>query len=325
MRIRLFALALPAVLALAAFGTRAPAQDPAAPPPLWSSSTESLIGHLQERARLIPWDATAYLKLGQAYLERARETADPTYYTKAEGVLQRALELGPEEATTMAALGNLALAKHQFQEALAWGEEARTANPDLAAAYGVIGDALVESGRYPEAFQALQQMVDRRPDLSSYARVSYARELTGDADGAIAAMRRAADAGGLAGEAVAWARTQLGELYRFYHHDYAAAERGYAGALAARPGYPPALAGLARLAAARAVPHEAIDLARRAFDALPSLEHGVLLSDLLRTAGQETDARSQDEVVQAIRALNEASGVAPEPEPRTPRLRALWR
>ncbi len=64
-------------------------------------------------------------------------------------------------------------------------------NPYDADAYGVIGDALVELGRYDEAFEAFQTMVDTKPELASYARVSYARELLGDVVGAIDAMRQA--------------------------------------------------------------------------------------------------------------------------------------
>ena len=39
-----------------------------------------------------------------------------------------------------------------------------------------------------EAFDAVQTMVDLRPDSSSYARVSYLRSLHGDTEGAIQAM-----------------------------------------------------------------------------------------------------------------------------------------
>lgn len=316
MRTGLLTLALPAALALSLFGSAgvpAGRQDAGAPQAGASNRTQDLIGHLQERARLVPWDATAHLKLGQAYLDRARETADPTYYTKAEGVLQRALELRPDDSAAMAALGDLALARHQFEEALVWGQRAREVNPDLAAAYGVMGDALVELGRYPEAFATFQQMVDRRPDLSSYARVSYARELSGDYDSAIVAMQTAAHAGGAIGEPVAWTRTQLGDLIRVYREDRPAAAREYRAALETRPGYGPALAGLARLAA---TPSEACDLARQAFDALPSLDHAVLLGEALRGAGREEEAVVQDALVAAIRALNESAGVGPEPRSR---------
>ena len=76
----------------------------------------------------------------------------------------------------------------------------------------MIVDALVELGRYAEAERALQEMVDRKPNLAAYARVSYFRELHGDLDGALAAMRAAASAGGAAPENVAYVRALLGGL-----------------------------------------------------------------------------------------------------------------
>ena len=75
-------------------------------------------------------------------------------------------------------------------------------------------DALVELGRYDAARAELQAMVDRRPNLSGYARVSYLRELHGDLDGAVEAMRLAVDAGGPAAENGAYVSTLLGELER---------------------------------------------------------------------------------------------------------------
>ena len=57
-------------------------------------------------------------------------------------------------------------------------------------------DALVELGRYDEAERELQAMIDRKPNLAAYARVSYLRELRGDLEGAAEAMRFAVAAGG---------------------------------------------------------------------------------------------------------------------------------
>src|ERR1043166_7819309 len=48
---------------------------------------------LQSRLRANPSDARSYALLGLAYEQRARETGDPDYYTKADGVLHRALAL----------------------------------------------------------------------------------------------------------------------------------------------------------------------------------------------------------------------------------------
>jgi tetratricopeptide (TPR) repeat protein len=152
------------------------------------------IGALQERLRQQSDDHVAATRLGLAYLQRARETSDPSYYTRADGVLNQALDAAPGDTDTLIGLGSLALARHQFTDALEWGNKAVASNPYKAAAYGIVGDAYTELGQYEDAIGAIQKMVDLRPDQTSYARVSYARELHGDLAGAIGAMRDAVDA-----------------------------------------------------------------------------------------------------------------------------------
>ena len=43
----------------------------------------------------------------------------------------------------------------------------------------MIGDASVELGRYPQAFEAFEQLGELRPGLVAYARLSHSRELAG--------------------------------------------------------------------------------------------------------------------------------------------------
>jgi len=93
-------------------------------------------------------------------------------------------------------------------------------------------------------------MVSIRPDIRSYARVSYLREIYGDYPGAIDAMKMAVDAGAPADEATEWSRVQLGHLYE-NTGDMLSAEMHYTIAIQERPGYAYALAGLARIAAAK--------------------------------------------------------------------------
>src|SRR5205814_8966878 len=81
--------------------------------------------------------------------------------------------------------GGRAEARHDFAGGLRWGEKARAVNPYNGNVYGVIGDAQIELGRYRLGFATIQHMVDLKPDLSSYARVSYVRALRGDVPGAI--------------------------------------------------------------------------------------------------------------------------------------------
>src|SRR2546428_74000 len=145
------------------------------------------------------------------YQQRARETGAPSYYTKSEGVLHRALRYSPDDLVATGGLGALALSRHRFREALTLGQRAVALSPSTARGYGIVGDALVELGRYREAFAAFDRMASLKPSLSSYARVSYARELLGDVGGAAHAMRLAIDAAAGQPEALAWSRTQLGK------------------------------------------------------------------------------------------------------------------
>ena len=141
--------------------------------------------------------------LAEAYLQRARETADPSYYAKAATVLGT-----PRTEEAFATAGELALARHDFTRALTLGARAGTIGAPIRV------DALVELGRLDEAERELQAMIDRRPNLAGYARVSYVRELRGDLPGAVEAMRLAVAAGGPAAENVAYVSALLGELER---------------------------------------------------------------------------------------------------------------
>ena len=80
----------------------------------------------------------------------------------------------------MGGLGSLALSRHRFRDALALGEQATALNPYSAQPWGVIGDAQVELGRYRAGVRLVRPDEQAlRPNLSSYARVSYGRELIG--------------------------------------------------------------------------------------------------------------------------------------------------
>ena len=187
--------------------------DPSAP-----SATDQLVGapvrlptqlddqivSLQDTLRAHPNNGEAASLLGLAYLQKVREVGDPSYYPKAEELFERALDRNREDLNALVGLGTLALARHDFAGALEWGQRAVALNPYHAASYGVVGDAQIELGRYDEAVATIQKMVDLRPDLSSFSRVSYARELYCDVPGAIDAMQRAAMAGAGRPKNVAW-------------------------------------------------------------------------------------------------------------------------
>jgi len=273
-----------------------------------AGSLEGAIASLQQRLRELPDDWRGSAQLGLAYVAQARVTADPSWYPKAEGVLRRSLRLHPHENVDGAlGIGALDLARHDFAAALEQGRRAASIDRYDADAYGVIGDALVELGRYRAAFAAFQTMVDTRPDLASYARVAYARELTGDVAGAQRAMRMALDAAGSPSDA-AWTAYQLGEL-AFGSGRVAEAGGWYARGLELDPTYALNLAGMAKVAWARGNDELAIRRYREVAARYPSPEVVVALADLYRATGHARLADEQEDVVHAMRQLAIASGV----------------
>ncbi|HLO28034.1 MAG TPA: tetratricopeptide repeat protein [Anaerolineales bacterium] len=272
------------------------------------ASTDAQIQTLQDRLRSHPKDWQAYSQLGLLYLQKARETGDPTYYQKTDATLAQALAFQSDDYTSISAKGALALARHQFHSALDWGEQARQINPDRAYAYGVIADAEIELGKYPEAVETLQTMVDLRPDMSSYSRISYIRELHGDISGALDMMQRAVDSGVPNAENTAWVRTQLGTLY-FNTGDLDQAELEYQLTLQERPNYVYAIAGLGRVRAAQGNRDEAIKLLNQAVGIMPMPEFVITLGDLYRVTGQAKAAEQEYKLVATIEKLYRANGV----------------
>jgi tetratricopeptide (TPR) repeat protein len=273
-----------------------------------NASTASLIAQLQSRLQANATDGHSYALLGLAYQQRARETGDPSYYPKSEGVLQRALALDSKDSLAVSGLGSLALSRHRFRAALALGEQAWKLNPYSARNFGVIGDAYVELGRYREAFHAFDTMSRLRPSLSSYARVSYGRELIGHTAAAIRAMKLAVDAASGAAEPTAWTHVQLGKLY-WSHGRLSLAEREYRFALRVFPGYAYGFDALAQVLAAKGEYRQAIAVERRAVDAIPLPQYVTALGDLYRVTGHPVLARRQYALIGAIERLLRANGV----------------
>jgi len=266
------------------------------------------IEQLQLRLRVGGENAGLLTDLGVAYLNQARATADPTWYSKAADALQRAQALAPDDGRTLTGAGLLALARHDFTLALSLGQRAHALEPASPDALGVLVDAQVELGRYPEAAASAQEMVDRRPSLASLSRVSYLRELHGDTSGALAAMTQAAAAGSGSGTDAAYVRTVVGDLH-LNAGDLDLAEASYRRTLSDAPGYGMAEYGLARVAAARGDLDGAARLLSPLVARLPFSAWVALLGDVETARGHADDAARQYELVRTIEALNRSNGI----------------
>ena len=249
-----------------------------------------------------------YVALARIFLQESRISGKHhEYIPKAEQVLEMALARKPNDFSAMITRASIFLTKHQFQKAKDVARRAIAINPRNAFARGVLTDALVELGEYDAAVQSCDEMLAIRPDLRSYSRAAYLRELHGQQNGAIAAMQMAADAGAPGYEDRAWAFYQLGNLYL---------EKGaldtatfiYRGILDERPHYAFAMSGLARVFAARRAYDRAIEMLVKAIQISP--EHLFLeqLATIYRTLGQPENAAVWDKSVLQAYRQHEAGG-----------------
>jgi len=177
----------------------------------------------------------------------------------------------------------------------------------------VLVDANIELGRYQEAARVLQRMVDLKPNLDSYARVAYLRELRGDLDGASEALILATSAGGEGPENVAFVQSLLGNLALVQRRPERAL-LAFRAALAKVPGYAPAQTGLARVDIAAARPDRAIKRLRDVVGREPKQEYVVLLGELELADGQTQAGRRTLAKVPAELKLLESAGENTETE-----------
>ena len=255
-----------------------------------------------------------YAALGNTWLARARETGDPGFYARASRAFSAALRRDPASIDGLVGAGTLAGTRHHFAEQLRLGTAARRAAPQLARPLTVVSDAQIELGRYRAAARTIQRLVDLKPSLPAYARVSYYRELHGDLDGAVSAMRYAVSAGGSA-EGTAYVETLLGDLH-LMRGRVGPARDAYRSALRDLPNFPQALTGLARIDAAGGRLHRAAARLRRSTNRLPLTTALTLLAEVETQLGHAraaradlTAARIQHRLLRRSRTLPDAEAV----------------
>ncbi|WP_151088995.1 tetratricopeptide repeat protein [Hymenobacter baengnokdamensis] len=215
----------------------------------WVNTKASMQG-LLAKLRTDPNDQKSRLLLAEAYMQEGRITGNHPYYDAAAmQLLQEVLKANPENFEALCCQASLSLTQHHFSQGLALAQQAQELNPQSGYVYGLLTDANVELGHYDEAIKMADKMNQVRPDLTAYARVSYLREIHGDIPGAIEAMDLAVKAGYAGLEQTEWSRVALGHLYEV-SGQLDKAQGYYQMALALRPNYAYALAGLARVAAA---------------------------------------------------------------------------
>ena len=315
---RLAIAALSAALALVALVTVVVGRSGESPsgsaPPVAAgihATTDATVRFWERRVQRDPRDFVALNRLADGYVRRARQRGDPADYRRAEAASLGSLTARPTgNYEAIVRLGLVFAAMHRFDEALTLGEQAVALEPRRPFGYALLGDALLALGRYAEAGDAYDELVVLAPGLASFARLAHLRDLHGDLAGAARAWRDALGIdGGRRAEDSAWAQAGLG-AFRFRTGDLDGATQAYEQALAALPGYAPALAGLGAVRASERDYEAALSLYEAAVERQPDLARVAALGDLYAAAGRRDEADAGYALVGAIARLYAANGIS---------------
>jgi len=261
----------------------------------WINAKSSILT-LQNDIRKRPSDQKKKFLLALAYMQEARVTGEhPHYYPLASDLLDDVIESEPSDKNllfeTIVAKATVQLSLHQFEEALRTAKRAEKIDTTTASLYGVFCDSYVELGDYAKAIAAADRMTSIRPDIRSYSRISYLREIHGDVTGAIEAMKEAVASGVPGLEQTAWARITLGGLYEAMGN-LKEAEMQYRLTLIERPHYAFAIGALGRIEAKRKNYDKSIELLKEALEIMPEFSFQQEMTRVYKITHENARAQS---------------------------------
>ncbi|NUO78781.1 tetratricopeptide repeat protein [candidate division KSB1 bacterium] len=271
-------------------------------------NTKHAFEYYRDEIRKKPETVKNYVQLAQLFMQEARITGrHHEYIPKVQSLLSEALARAPKDLEALITKASLLMTLHKFEDAKALVEQAVARAPYHAMAYGVLADALVELGDYEQAVVMCDKMLSVRPDLRSYSRAAYLRELHGDLEGAQQVMKLACDAGVSGHENRAWTLYQLGKLY-FAEGRLDTATFIFNGILAERPDYAYAQSGLAQINLARKNYAEAIATLKQLYRDTP--DHAFLeqLVEACHLAGETAEAEKMTKLALEAYAQHEQDG-----------------
>ena len=298
--------------------TPASGQSPAPASSHRYNQTDGTIWFWQWKVSRDPDDYFNYDHLGAAYIQKARETGDITYYSLAEQSLGRSLALESKDREAVSANAHMAtvyFGEHRFPDAIDYAQRAAALKTGDVSQYAIIGDAQLEMGEYGKAAESFAKLRDAAgsPEHTS-SRIQYLAEsrwaaldfIEGRAARSEAELQKAIDnaiAAQAPAENIAWTQFMLGEEL-FLTGKIADAENSYRASLKFYPGFHRAFSGLARVSAAEHKYEQAAQFYVQAIGVIPLPIYAAALGDVYRKMERADDARKQYQLVEYIARLN---------------------
>jgi tetratricopeptide (TPR) repeat protein len=276
------------------------------------STTDQIIHFYQAKVSGDPDDFLNYDRLSGAYIQKARETGDISYYELAEKGLRKSLQLEStheEAASAFVELAAVYFAEHRFREAAADAEKASKLAPDALTAYATEGDAYFETGDYDRAAAIYRHFDDasatKAGDSAKYLKATRWSSLDWIHGRPELASQRLVEATTIAGgvhlhaENIAWTYFMLAEQY-FQSGDLQRAQAATRESLRIFPGYHRALAEMGKIQAAQGRIKDAIESYKQALTVIPLPVYAAALGDLYKKIGSDSEAEKQYALVEYI-------------------------
>lgn len=235
-----------------------------------------------------PYYYVNYNNLAQNYIQKARETGNSDYYKKAEKLLIKSTELNNNNYVTTVLQSKVAASNHKFDDAVIYAEKAISINPEKAFAYGTLGDVYLEYGKLDQSSSAYERMVEIKPGLDSYSRISNLQAERGNFQAAIMFMEKAYEAGlkeSRSDENLAWTQVMLGLIY-LKKNDLDNALYHYKKGLEIDPGYFLAMEHIAEIEALRGNYRQAERIYKEVIEINPAPEFITALVNVYENLGE---------------------------------------
>ncbi len=189
----------------------------------FGSEAERMVQIYQVQSVRNPQDIKAWINLSRAYIQLARESLDFSKYDSARVAVQQGLNIDSTNVNALNQLSKVKSAYHQFQEVVSIQTKLLQRTPESAIAWGLLGDAYLELGRYKEADSCYQRMYELDKGLYTLARLSHFVFESGNYQNALDLMQKAIKSGEEENYPqidLAWASVQLGELVDTKYKSY---------------------------------------------------------------------------------------------------------
>ena len=246
----------------------------------------------QRRVERDPEDPLSPARLGELYLQKARETGEPAANVEAEKSLRLSLHRNAAHHPAIVLLASACVAQHKFSEARKLAEKAVSLQRDDAFSLAVLGDACLELGDIDGAEQSYKKMLQLKPALPTHSRMANLHWIQGHPSAALRNYEDAIQAGENDSTPpfdLAWGHLQKGHLH-FRTGEFQKAENAYHAAAKILPDNYLVTDHLAELRAAQGKFQEAIALYQKAITQAPRPELQQALGDVYVFMGKSAAA-----------------------------------